>query len=415
MTSTRTAPCCSHRVACRGRWRRRTRAAYRPLDPPVIDDGTLVCFLASHTTSAARAEQLGWLLDSVAAQQPHPPPMYVSWSAAADVEHVVRETLERVRWPALQHVHQPKKLTQFEHLRELVRAAQEHAPEWVYFTDDDDLWSEQRHALFARFCRDADTRTTAVVCTRKARPVAVVTSSCIRRSADVRAALASGEARLTDLHALDLNVESFNMDEYFDYAVRFRAFEGFFRRAPSVVIRHKLCDLAFISELRRAQPVRRAPELADEFVYWYSRPEGTPFAIDGTDGGAAGASSSVEIGDFERQLAREHWPEMARTMTGTLAPELFDEPSLAFFFGALRQGIEQELIQMRVVSGSPMRGAFEGACVRQLDLLLADNPLRGTGEGFDRMRAALLALLRGPILQRLMRLLSFDLHRRMVR
>ena len=106
---------------------------------------------------------------------------------------------------------------------------------------------------------------------------------------------------------------------------------------------------------------------------------------------------------------------MARAMTGTLAPELFDEPSLAFFFGALRQGIEQELIQMRVVSGSPMRGAFEGACVRQLDLLLADNPLRGTGEGFDRMRAALLALLRGPILQRLMRLLSFDLHRRMVR
>ena len=80
--------------------------------------------------------------------------MYVSWSAAADVEHVVRETLERVRWPALQHVHQPKKLTQFEHLRELVRAAQEHAPEWVYFTDDDDLWSEQRHALFARFCRN---------------------------------------------------------------------------------------------------------------------------------------------------------------------------------------------------------------------------------------------------------------------
>ena len=76
------------------------RAAYRPLDPPVIDDGTLVCFLASHTTSAARAEQLGWLLDSVAAQQPHPPPMYVSWSAAADVEHVVRETLQRVRWPA---------------------------------------------------------------------------------------------------------------------------------------------------------------------------------------------------------------------------------------------------------------------------------------------------------------------------
>ena len=62
-------------------------------------------------------------------------------------------------------------------------------------------------------------RATAVVCTRKARPVAVVTSSCIRRSADVRAALASGEARLTDLHALDLNVESFNMDEYFDYAV----------------------------------------------------------------------------------------------------------------------------------------------------------------------------------------------------
>ena len=53
--------------------------------------------------------------------------------------------------------------------------------------------------------------------------------------------------------------------------------------------------------------------------------------------------------------------------------------------------------------------------MRQLDLLLADNPLRGTGEGFERMRAAVLGVLRGPILLRLMRLLSFDLPRRRLR
>ena len=42
-----------------------------------------------------------------------------------------------------------------------------------------------------------------------------------------------------------------------------------------MVIRHKLCDLAFISELRRAQPVRRAPELAavmsEARAWWWDR------------------------------------------------------------------------------------------------------------------------------------------------
>ena len=184
-----------------------------------------MCFLASHTNTAARAEQFGWLLDSVRSQQPRPPRLYVSWSASPAAEPSVRRVLERSRWPGLHLVEQSAKLTQFEHLRELVRKLQAGAtsaplPAWVYFTDDDDVWSERRHELFASHCRRADARTSALVCSRKARPASKHGhTSELRDAAAVRAALAAGEARLTDLHALDLANESFNMDEYFDYAV----------------------------------------------------------------------------------------------------------------------------------------------------------------------------------------------------
>jgi len=327
----------------------------------------------------------------------------------------VRKALTRHAWSGLHTLEQPVKKTQFEHLRDLASTVCRMSiqPDWVYFTDDDDLWSERRHSLYLQACRDAAAGTTAILCTRKARPSsAVEPTPLLSDAAGVRAALAAGQARLTNLASFDLSTESFNMDEYFDYALRFAALESFLACAPNAVLRHKLCDLAFASQLRRSKPARFTPSAHDEFVYWYSRPEGTPFAVNGSDGGVAGASTGVEIDATERQLARERMAAVRAAVEDSPCATMFDEDMLAFFLAACRQGIEQELVQLRMVRSTPRMSETDAAITRQLDLLLADHPLRGAAGAFARLHAAMLDILRGPVLQRLLRLLSFDPPRR---
>ena len=135
---------------------------------------TLVCFLASHIASAARAEQFEWLLRSIASQLPTPPTMCISWSAASlALEARIYSSMTAMKWPGLHFIKQQQRLSQFEHMRELVRFVQAgfgEPPLWIYFSDDDDIWSERRHVLYTDQCCKADNDTSIIVCTRKARP-----------------------------------------------------------------------------------------------------------------------------------------------------------------------------------------------------------------------------------------------------
>ena len=93
------------------------------------------------------------------------------------------------------------------------------------------------------------------------------------------------------------------MDEYFDYAVRLDVLLNFFKAAPNVLVKHKLCDLAFTATLRSKEMgrVTFTPESDDDFVYFYTRAENAPYA----DSFTAGASTGVEIGAEDEALAKE--------------------------------------------------------------------------------------------------------------
>jgi hypothetical protein len=191
----------------------------------------LVCFLACHVSTMARVEKLRWMLDSVLAQQGGPlPTLHVSWSAASvEVASAVRAVRDATLHAYSAHrgtlkmTEQPERKSQFEHLRELCRSvsASEGRPAWVYFTDDDDVWSESRHALFLSACRAADAPTCVLTCTRKARPAmdgydsqAMAEELCTttRDAADVRERIAEGEVGLTHLtDFFDPSKSSFDM------------------------------------------------------------------------------------------------------------------------------------------------------------------------------------------------------------
>ena len=95
----------------------------------------------------------------------------MSWSATEEIAPRVRAVLSAAVQSGLQleHVEQPTRMQQFEHLRRLTALLHaKRPPEWVFFSDDDDLWSERRCELYTRQCAAAPSSTRVVLCRRKA-------------------------------------------------------------------------------------------------------------------------------------------------------------------------------------------------------------------------------------------------------
>ena len=263
-----TTSCSRTRRRCDWRRHRHTRRA-----PPVASDTPLACFIASHISSEARARALDRLLASIDEQQPSPPPpVYMSCSYAEEIcrsraSAVVSSDVGPQR-PWLRRLDQPSRHSQFEHIARLVNEilTSGRYPQWVIFSDDDDIWSPGRVEAFRAECVDAPRSVRAVLCRRKARPSALRQEASSRieplDAAEVTALLASGAVSLCDSakNALQagrgVSPMAYHRSEYFDFAVRFEALASFVRRVPAGLLRHPLCDLGFTRWLRDHGEVR---------------------------------------------------------------------------------------------------------------------------------------------------------------
>ena len=271
-------------------WRPRLRFAV-----PSTDEA--VCFIASFVRSEERAVKLKHMLLSIAAQEPASPSVAISWAATDELVPTVRKTLDAVTAAGLRlrSIEQSVPHTQFEHLRALAQLHASRPPEWVLFSDDDDLWSERRFALYMAEIASAVPSTTCILCRRKAMLQGETTDTNPQDAHTVRKMMADGVVRLTDCNEPDgLDESQHNMAEYFDAAVRYDTLASFVFNMPSKVIGHKLCDLAFGFVTTNCRTcVRFMPRAADEFVYFYNR---------GNQPG--GASTSVTPTNQEAEIAR---------------------------------------------------------------------------------------------------------------
>ena len=130
------------------------RHHHRPSEPPLKTAPTgIACFLASHVSSEDRANDLERVLRSISAQLGTPPPLSVSWSCEPALAPRVRSILATAAaGVSLRQLEQPHKTSQFEHYRALAALHAPAPPVWVMFTDDDDIWSERRTAIYERQC-----------------------------------------------------------------------------------------------------------------------------------------------------------------------------------------------------------------------------------------------------------------------
>ena len=179
------------------------------------------CFLASHVSSEARCADLERLLKSILANtHPTPPPLSASWSSTPELAPRVRSIFNAASTAglALVHLEQPNKTSQFEHLRALAAAHASHPPMWVMFTDDDDIWSERRFAIYwdqARIAAKAAPNAAALLCRRKCqlrgRASEPSDAPAVRRLVEQK------RARFSDCMLPDgLGDDEHNMAEYFD-------------------------------------------------------------------------------------------------------------------------------------------------------------------------------------------------------
>lgn len=192
------------------------RHAWRSHGSSSTGQQQLVCFIASHVATEARARALTRTLQSISKQSTSIA-VAISWSAEPPLAARVCEALEKAAFGLhiQAFVQSAERLSQFEHLRRLAEAHAVQPPAWVLFSDDDDLWSEGRAAFYARACSDASFVVRSVLCRRKAMPRHGRTQGPPPTDAQsVRDLLSSGAARLTDADLPDgIADEEHNMAE----------------------------------------------------------------------------------------------------------------------------------------------------------------------------------------------------------
>ena len=88
--------------------------------PPVVTP-PIICFMGSHVAADHRVGDLERMLRSMLAQSPQLPPLSVSWSSTPELAPRVRAAFATAAAAGLpvEHVEQPTKTSQFEHLRAL--------------------------------------------------------------------------------------------------------------------------------------------------------------------------------------------------------------------------------------------------------------------------------------------------------
>ena len=249
----------------------------------------VVALMASHIEDERRLRFLCHCLKSVVDQALPASAFYVSWSCA---DHVSRARCAAVidgvgvGIRGFRAFFRPGRASQFEHyasLRAHVAATADDARFWLLFSDDDDLWDQQR--VFAYWGVLGNSALRGVL------PQATSIRSLVYAAKVGTHVRTEMQLMSTEMHAFQptcavhvtgaierglVRTEEPASDtkgDYVNYCVRAAVFREFFEHVPADLVAHRLCDMAFVHFVRHYRPddgfVTPSFAPSREWMYYY--------------------------------------------------------------------------------------------------------------------------------------------------
>ena len=234
--------------------------------------------MASHVSSKQRLTYLRYALESIAAQETPPDAIVLSWYADEPLATEVLETLRAIRLPMrVRCLRQPRRLSQYCHLREALAAFELEAPRdaagvaatWLLFCDDDDLWHPMRTRFARLACAEAGAEPPVVGATADAPAQPAVRALAFGVYAyPVEAAAQEVRTPAQVNRSLDARHAGIwlGASEVFQYAVRPALLRTFLRQESDAVLNHRFADVRFATWMRQVHKGAVRECGADELV-----------------------------------------------------------------------------------------------------------------------------------------------------
>jgi hypothetical protein len=188
----------------------------------------LVALCASHLSDPKRVDLFVRLLESIQTQSQLPDAFFIHISYDIDKKETLVEIRKRIRKSVrliegAEIFEYNGKIAQFDHYSRLMDKLYEQKKicdaDWVFFTDDDDLWHKDRTLLFRQGVFEACKKSNV-------ESVIVVNETKVKQEARNK--------------------------EYWEYAVPALQFRTFLSMVPAETKKHRFCDCLFVSWITRA-------------------------------------------------------------------------------------------------------------------------------------------------------------------
>ena len=297
--------------------------------------------MASHVSTKERYEYLCTCLRTIDAQQDPVDAFYFSWSAAPEYVAAIETQLGELKH-AIRNLHQrSRRLSQYEHLREAVRAAKSDnvgLDAWCCFCDDDDLWHPQRAAMYRAASAAQEDSVTGLSLGVYVQPTVAELEHDPTSADEVDSMLRRGLAKLHYARG----------SEVFLLAVRLSLLSAFLESAPDQLLQNKFADTRFASHVVRelelttvhVEPrmlVALAGGRSDCWMYYYRKPPSSE-----SDGDDNEVDNSI-VGEDVRA-------------SDSITP---DEEDVTLVRDLLPPGSPAEVVQPMIVGAAALRHTVE--------------------------------------------------------
>jgi hypothetical protein len=188
----------------------------------------LICLIASHVNSLKRIERVLTLFSSIKKQSQMPTRTIMSMSSSLDKENstAIQSVLEAAKEASVEVIQQAHALKQFEHYDFLTNLLKDYSDNtWILFSDDDDIWHEDRIASYQQ-------------------AISTVDEKCMT----VKSLVCKRNDKIMKL-AIDV------LNCYVNYATRLSRLRLFMSGTSLQVKRHASCDLLFARFMALRVPI----------------------------------------------------------------------------------------------------------------------------------------------------------------